>query len=242
MTYYITRKDGAKVETLDKTGVEAVVADGSDNERVISSIEEVNAHRDYEAWLGDGAQYEDEDKREGVLYMIADSSIYEELEAKVDALEEQKDEALGKVPEELDAYVAGLDQKVIQFRDTRCTDPVDNGMVTFGPVASYKSRSWTKQNSYKTTWNGQIAEIRLYPSFRKLPTKYHNMVRIRWSISGEAFDPFSNSGVMEVTMDEEWYERNFSILVGQVTVTGPMSGSGNYQMSVNTSYTIEGQF
>ena len=245
MTYYITREDGAKAETLDKAGVEAVVADGSDNERTISSIEEVNAHRDYEAWLGDGAQYESEDKREGVLYMIADSSMYEELEARVDALEELEDEALEKASTDLDAYVAQLDQKVNDFRDSHCKAPTCscgagsnymNANLSVSTIASASSKTYSLSSSSNgTAYMRGTYSVRAVFSLQGTTTKYHNFtvaVTMRVSDRSNSSTWGSVSATIQVVNGE---------VVGSIPDFNINSPTTNAGLTLHVSMTVTGQ-
>lgn len=269
MTYYVIREDGAKIETLDKTGVEAVMADSSDNAKTVSSLEELNRRGDFKAWLGSSQEYEEADKEKGVLYVVGNEGFYDELDAKVTMLETEKETMTYELSTELEAWqddvadelstveteqklkmipymdslASILDDKVIQFRNKNCEDPVYSSGWLFGPVASYQNRSWTyNSGSISDTWNGKEKTVRISISFKALPTKYHKLTRIRWNVSGEAFDPFSGSGTQELTMTDNWYERGQVVNIKAVTFTGPQSGSGNYRFTYSFTWTIEGQF
>lgn len=96
MTHYVIREDGIKVEGLTKeqvyeiiNGTTGEVPEGVDEE-FITKLRELNAGDAVSVWVGTNAEYNAiEEKQEGVLYIIADSTFYEDLEATLTGFDEK---------------------------------------------------------------------------------------------------------------------------------------------------------
>lgn len=121
MTYYVTQKDGVKIEGLTKeqiyeliSGTTGKTPQGVD-EAFITKIKEYNENSNASVWIGSSAEYNAiAVKDQNTLYVVIDDTYYEDVQAKFDEI----DSEINALQNNMNDYVLNIKSMIDSYNET----------------------------------------------------------------------------------------------------------------------------
>lgn len=249
MNKYVTREDGAFIQSMSKQEVEELVSDVQNlGDVAISEIVETNRQKPKKVWLGTSAEYDAlQTKDENTVYFVT-GDVFQQINDKIAEIESSIDELKSEVEAELPSFVSQVETLVNDFRDSNCKDPYCSELnyqhIYLSVISSSSYRTFTLNYTIPTTWNGKSRYIT--QMIRLFNVSKYTDFTLTVSVRAESFVDASYTESYHVKIGSEDI-REISTGVYEVVykdhyITGPQSGTGNYTLDIYTTCKFEGNF